>query len=105
MSVTPDTAPGAAPPGPAASHARWQELGDRVFKAACLLAALSVPALTALMVVFLTAQSLPSLSRFGLRFLVGTDWDKPGGHLGALPFIYGTLVTSAVAMALAVPLG
>jgi phosphate transport system permease protein len=105
MSVTPDAAPGAAHPGSAASHARWQELGDRVFKVVCLLAALSVPALTVLMVVFLTAQSLPSISRFGLRFLVDTDWDKPGRHLGALPFIYGTLVTSAVAMALAVPLG
>jgi phosphate transport system permease protein len=92
-------------PGGAAVRARGRQLGDRAFRLISLLAALSVPALTVLMVVFLTLQALPSIERFGARFLVDTSWDKDHRELGALPFIYGTVVTSLVAMALAVPLG
>ncbi len=39
------------------------------------------------------------------RFLVGSDWDPVAEKFGALPFIYGTLVTSAVAIGLALPVG
>ena len=42
---------------------------------------------------------------FGWSFFVSQEWDPVAGHFGALPFIYGTLVTSALGMLFAVPLG
>src|SRR5262245_45385425 len=43
--------------------------------------------------------------KFGFRFLVDTTWDPVALQFGALPFIYGTLVTSALALIIGVPLG
>jgi len=45
-----------------------------------------------------------SLVKFGWRFLVSSDWDPVNERFGALPFIFGTLVSSAIALLLAVPL-
>lgn len=47
--------------------------------------------------------ALPSLREFGFGFVVGRRWDPVHGELGALPFLYGTVVTSLVALLLAVP--
>jgi phosphate transport system permease protein len=108
MTATPGTAsgaPGGAPQEAARASARRRQVGDRIFGAVCLLAALAVPLLTALLVVMLVLQSLPSLHYFGWRFLINTAWDKPNRDLGALTFIYGTVVTSLVAMFFAVPFG
>jgi phosphate transport system permease protein len=80
-------------------------VGDWIFHLLSLLAALSVPVLTVVMVVYLTKQALPAIQRFGARFLIDTTWNKDEGQLGALPFIYGTVVTSLMAMLVAVPLG
>ncbi len=44
-------------------------------------------------------------NKFGLRFLSTSTWDPNAGDFGALPFIYGTVVTSAVALIIAVPFG
>jgi phosphate transport system permease protein len=52
-----------------------------------------------------TRGSLDSIRANGLHFLVGTDWDPIADRYGALPYIWGTLVTSALAMVLAVPTG
>lgn len=49
--------------------------------------------------------SKPALERFGPGFLISSDWDPVRGQFGALPFVYGTLVTSAVALLLAAPFG
>jgi phosphate transport system permease protein len=52
----------------------------------------------------LLALARPAFAHVGLlAFLSGTDWDPVAGSFGALPFIYGTLVTSALALGLAVP--
>lgn len=53
----------------------------------------------------LTLQSLPTLHKFGARFLWINDWDPVNDNYGAIPFLYGTMVTSAVALCIAVPLG
>ena len=45
-----------------------------------------------------------ALQQFGWRFFIGSDWDPVNGNFGAVPFIYGTLVSSLVALAIAVPL-
>src|SRR4051794_26569783 len=87
------------------SAARLQHLGDRFFGGLCLVMALAVPLIVLLMLVLLVVQSWSAIRAFGPRFLVDTDWDTRAQHFGALPYIYGTLVTSALAMLLAVPLG
>jgi phosphate transport system permease protein len=51
-----------------------------------------------------TASALP-IHKFGLSFLTGTMWDPNSGAFGALPFIYGTCVTSFLALLIAVPTG
>jgi phosphate transport system permease protein len=103
MSAPSAAAPTPAPFRPAAIG--WRILGDRVFQVLCYLAALAVPAVVALMLVFLVMGALPSLLRFGASMLSGMTWDKDAHLFGALPFIFGTVVTSAIAMLFAVPLG
>jgi len=50
-------------------------------------------------------QARPAILHFGLGFIVGRDWDVPNEIFGALPYIYGTLVSSAIALILAIPIG
>jgi phosphate transport system permease protein len=52
----------------------------------------------------LIVQSLPSIRQFGFGFLTSTDWDPTNDQYGALPFIYGTAVSSGLALLIAVPL-
>jgi phosphate transport system permease protein len=78
---------------------------DRWFVAATAgLAGLAVLTFAAL-VALLIAYAAPSLLRFGLSFLTTTVWDPVFERFGAAHFIYGTLVTSAVALLIATPLG
>jgi phosphate transport system permease protein len=65
----------------------------------------AAPAALILIVGVLFQQAWPSITRFGLGFLVGTEWNQVTNHFGALPFIFGTLVTSAIALAFALPVG
>ena len=56
------------------------------------------------LIVFETARgALPSIRTFGWRFLVSAEWDPVAERFGALPYLYGTLVTSALAMAFSIP--
>jgi phosphate transport system permease protein len=78
--------------------------GDRAFKWLTLVMALVVFALIVLIVRELTQGSQLALQKFGWRFLVSSDWDPVNDVFGALPFIYGTLVSSAIALIIAVPI-
>ncbi len=78
--------------------------GDRAFKWLTLLMALVIFALVVLIVRELTQGSQLALQKFGWRFLVSSDWDPVNGVFGALPFIFGTLVSSAIALIIAVPI-
>ncbi len=69
-----------------------------------LLSAISVFAIVVLVVWELVDKSQLSLHQFGLTFFYGHDWDPVNGNFGALPFIFGTLVSSLLALLLAVPL-
>jgi phosphate transport system permease protein len=64
-----------------------------------------VLALTGLLAYQLWANSAASRTRFGWAFFLTRTWDPVAGDFGAAPFIYGTLVTSAIALLVAVPLG
>lgn len=50
-------------------------------------------------------EAKPAISQFGIRFLLGNNWDTGNQIFGALPYIYGTLVSSAIAILFAVPIG
>src|SRR5262245_51726363 len=104
-SPEPPSAPSAPPRVPLPPPSRLPYLGDQVFKAVCLAAALVVPLLILLLVYFLVRHSWLALSGLGFRFFLSTTWGPNEEQFGALPFVYGTVMTSLVAMVLAVPLG
>jgi phosphate transport system permease protein len=79
-------------------------LGDSIFRVSTLSLAIVVLALIGGLAVELIRSSAPSIRQFSLGFLVSSDWDPVNDQYGALPFIYGTLVSSAVALLIAVPL-
>jgi len=79
-------------------------LGDRAFKWLTLAMALIIFALIVLIVRELAQGAQPALHKFGWHFLVSSDWDPVNGVFGALPFIFGTLVSSAIALIIAVPI-
>jgi phosphate transport system permease protein len=69
-----------------------------------LLCALSIFAIVALIANELVMSSKLTLAKFGFKFFVGSAWDPVNENFGALPFVYGTIVSSLVALVLAVPL-
>ena len=79
-------------------------IADRAFFYAMLACALSVIALVGLIVYELVTKSRLSWHAFGLKFFFRSEWDPVNDQFGALPFVYGTLVSSALALLIAVPL-
>jgi phosphate transport system permease protein len=79
--------------------------GDEIARLTALTFALAMALLTVLIAVELFVHSAQSRQQFGWSFLSTTIWDPVAGRFGAASFIYGTLVTSAIALVLAVPLG
>ena len=78
--------------------------GDRAFKWLTLLMALSVFVLIVLTGYELAHGSQLALRKFGWHFLVSSVWDPVNEQFGAVPFIFGTLVSSLIALLIAVPL-
>lgn len=81
---------------------RWD---DRAASAVAWALGLTVVALTGLIVIQLWHQSQLARHQYGWGFLLSTSWSPPDGPFGALPFLYGTVVTSGLALCLAVPVG
>ena len=79
--------------------------GDQVAHLITVIFAASVFLITLLLVYELWIRCGPSRAKFGLAFFFTQTWDPNAEQFGALPFIYGTLVTSFVALLIAVPLG
>jgi phosphate transport system permease protein len=84
---------------------RLPNLGDVVFRSVCRLAAALVIVVAALLVFILLENSWDAITTIGWHFFVATDWEPNHAIFGALAFVYGTILTSALAMLLAVPLG
>jgi phosphate transport system permease protein len=80
-------------------------LSDSVFRHLTRAAAIGVLLLLGGVMVSLIAGSIPALRIFGLGFLISERWNPVTENFGALPAVYGTVVTSAIAMLIAVPLG
>src|SRR5262245_23076142 len=83
---------------------RWLHADDAHRRALAALA-IAVFSVAALIVWESLRGAMPSIQAFGWRFLIGRDWDPVAEKFGALPYLYGTVVSSALALLLALPLG
>ena len=86
-------------------YAKLLPNSDQVAHLITLIFAASVFLVTVLLVYELWIHSGPSRAKFGLSFLWQRTWDPVAEKFGALPFIYGTVLTSFVALLISVPLG
>ena len=79
-------------------------IGDRIYEIATAVCALIVPALVVAIAVAIFAAAWPAFAKLGLSIVTSSNWDVAGGHFGAAPALFGTLVSSAVALVIATPL-
>src|SRR5258707_4264379 len=105
MATTPNAATPADFPWSPRVLLRRMRGADEIAHLITLIAAATLLLITVLLVYQLWVLSAEARHKFGLSFFVTKTWDPVAGDFGALPFIYGTLVTSVVGLALAVPLG
>jgi len=80
-------------------------LGDTVFRHLTRTAAIGVLLLLSGVIISLIDGSIPAFRTFGFGFLTSERWNPVTDNFGALPAIYGTIVTSFIAMLIAVPIG
>jgi phosphate transport system permease protein len=84
-------------------HAAGQRLRERLFRAATLVAALLVLTLLGGVAVSLAQGAWPALAHFKLHFLTREVWNPVTDQYGALAAVYGTVVTSVIALVIAIP--
>src|SRR3989475_1475470 len=78
--------------------------GDAIFHLAISATAVIVVLIVIAMIVALASHATLSIRQFGFSFLTSREWDPIKGHFGALAFIYGTIVSSLIALVISVPL-
>lgn len=79
-------------------------LGDHLFKGGLILTALAIPVLMLFLVIELYSGARLAIDRYGLGFITGSTWDPVAEQFGAAPLIFGTLLSSFLALLIAVPL-
>ena len=91
-------------------HSDWRRVlsptgntGDAVFRMLMVGVGLFVLAIVIAKLVALTSDSMLSIRTFGFGFLTSSQWNPVKGEFGALPFIYGTIVSSLIALLISVP--
>src|SRR4030095_654097 len=77
--------------------------GDAVFRILMLLVALLMVGIVVAMVIALATYAMLSIRQFVLGFLTSQRWDPIKGEFGALPFVYGTVASSLIALLISVP--
>ena len=105
MATTTTTVPGAGPVAGSRSFLAKLCEGDEIARIVTFLFAASVVLVTVLLVFELWQGSALARHKFGFNFFRTSVWDPIFDQFGALPFIYGTLVTAGVSLLIAVPLG
>jgi phosphate transport system permease protein len=78
--------------------------GDAVFRAIIFAVAFLLLLIVGAMILALASHSMLSIRQFGFGFLTNREWNPIQGQFGALAFIYGTIVSSLIALAISVPL-
>jgi phosphate transport system permease protein len=81
-----------------------RNLGDFVFNNITRLFAFLLFVLVVLMGYMMYRQSIPAIEKFGWKFIINTDWDPVLENFGALPFVFGTIYSSLIALIIALPL-
>jgi phosphate transport system permease protein len=99
------TVPSASPLAGSRSFMSRMRDGDEIARVITFLFATSVVLVTLLLILELWQGSALSRHKFGLHFFVTRVWDPIAEQFGALPFIYGTVITATVSLLIAVPLG
>src|SRR6185503_3402377 len=94
-------APPSAPAKPSLERASYS---DHIFKGLLTLGAVTIPVLLAFLVFELWRGARLAIGKFGLDFVTTSVWDPVAEQFGAFPLIFGTLVSSLVALVIAVPL-
>src|SRR5207245_10306088 len=103
VATTSTTVPGAGPRASSRSFLSRLRDGDEIARLLTFLFAATVVLITATLVYQLWADSVLPRHKFGWKFLVAEVWDPVFDQLGALPFIFGTVVTSAVPLLIVGP--
>jgi phosphate transport system permease protein len=78
--------------------------GDLIFRYLTTLFAFSILAILIVMLLEMSSESLPAIRKFGWKFITSSEWDAVQGVFGALPYLYGSVVSSVLALLLATPL-
>ncbi len=78
--------------------------GDKIFRTVLFIFASTIIVIVVSMIAMMVWNSVPTIKEFGFSFLTGTDWQPASDIFGALPFIYGTIVSSVIALVISVPL-
>jgi phosphate transport system permease protein len=94
----------ARPPAPDRPSLERTSHGDRVFRGLLTLGAVTIPILLGFLVLELWNGARLAIGKFGLDFVTSSVWDPVQEQFGAFPLIFGTLVSSLIALAIAVPL-
>jgi phosphate transport system permease protein len=79
-------------------------IGDRIYEIVTTACALVIPALVIAIAIAIFSGAWPAFSKLGLSIVTSSDWDVQAGKFGAAPAIFGTLVSSALALIIATPL-
>ena len=87
-----------------AARIEGSAIGDSVYRWMTTAFALCIPVLLLFIAIEVGAAAWPALKTFGFGFLVSSDWDPPHNVFGAAPAIYGTIVSSIIALIIATPL-
>jgi phosphate transport system permease protein len=87
------------------AQAAPRNFGDQVLRFVMRAAAMTLVLLVIAMIVSMLYAAWPAMRAFGWRFLASSTWDPVAEHFGAIPFVYGTLLSSLLALLIAVPLG
>ena len=95
----------AAVPAKSSQQSQGFQVGESVARLETQAFAGAIIVITILVLYSLITGSWPAFMKFGFGFLTSQSWDPVAEKYGALPFIYGTLVTSFLALLIAVPLG
>ena len=106
MTATPtlDVKPAGPPPAGFGLDGNRRQLADRAFRVAALASGLSVLAILVLIAVSTTQKAAPAFRHDGIRFITESRWAPNVDIYGALAFISGTMIVSAIALAFAVPI-
>lgn len=92
-------------PGPGVQRGRGRGVSNRAYRALLVVSAIVFVGLVGWYVISIVVQSKPAFSTLGISWVFQKVWDPNHGKYGLLPFILGTLETTAIALVLAVPIG